>query len=126
MTATDRDEAILEYLDDIEPKDWPGTITVEGFAPMQIADGGYPDADDLLDEIYERLDEDFANEEATTPTPGIKAAAEWLCATIRREYEPWACESVTEKVTVNVIEWVNENCPDWLLGRELLGESADG
>lgn len=88
------------------------TITVYAFKRMKL--GKRPTSEDILERVYEELDEEYGDpDQASEPTPTVEAAAEALCALIRAEYVPWACECCGSAV-VNVEAFVREKHPDWL------------
>ncbi len=104
LTHTDPDDAITDYLENVytgEVKDMPATVTVYGFAPMVI-----PDIFTsalvcwVLEDILERLDEDYGNQidlDPTTPGNEMKDAARLYVATILKHYDIWSCEQVCKE-----------------------------
>jgi len=112
LSATDPDEAIEEYLDDISPEeDTPKTITVYGYVPMQAT----LDPTRYLENILEALDEEYgdADGDGTTPTDNMKLAMQICCDAILKEYRSWACEQVCSQ-KIDVQAWIKEHRPDWL------------
>lgn len=109
-------DAIEAYLDQalykVPVSEWPETITVYGFARMEIKDSRLPEI--ALESVIERLDEEYGSpDEETTITPEMKTAAEEFVQKILAEYTVWSCERKTS-VEINVMEWVKENAPSWL------------
>lgn len=105
------DEAIGAILDEMGgPRpDWPETITICGFARMEINIVRLHPLEDCLD----ALDEEYGNpEEPTEPTTAMKEAERVFLETIKKEYMPWMCEEVCRK-EINIREWINAH-PDWL------------
>ena len=43
-----------------------------------------------------------------------KAAAKEFLEKVLAEYEVWACELSGEKKTINCLDWIKENMPEWL------------
>lgn len=109
----DIDEAVEAWLDqaDIDWDDEDATVTVYGFARMEVS--WCPEF--MLERALEDIDEDHAdpNGKGTKPTPAMIAAAEAFARVLESEYESWACEQVTTR-EVPVLAWVREHAPHWL------------
>ena len=103
------DEAVDAYLDDLKKLDLDEEITVYGSVPMEIPDSQF----EVLDDLLERLSEDFGNPDGDTVTPGMLAAEKAFIEAMKKEYKSWPCEQV-KKVTVNCGEWVRVHRPEWL------------
>ena len=123
LIHTDPDDAIEEALDKwLSPKvsvlehlrsAVGETITVFAFK-RRVVDDDEPDAERLLEDVLERLDEEYGNpDEASTPTDAMRTAAETFCAAIRAEYHVWQCDGFAQ-AKVNVDAWVRDRRPDWL------------
>jgi len=113
LTNTDPDEAIEEILDAYGPGELEDhEVTVIEYRPR----GCVVDAESILENALERLDEEYGNPDGdyTKPTPAMTAAAEAFAKVLAAEYSVWACEPTGEKVTVNALAWVKEHRPDWL------------
>lgn len=114
LNDTDPDEAVEAHLDRrVEALESPpiASVTVYGYKRKKL-DG--PNEDLLLEDVLERLDEEFGSpHEATEPTPAMVEAAEAFCSVIRAEYHVWQCEQVA-KARVDVAKWVRRHRPDWL------------
>lgn len=113
LEHSDEDEAIEAILDEMgyPHPDWPETITICGFARMEVDLPSLNPLEDCLD----RLDEEYGDPdgEPAQPTEAMKEAERVFLETIRKEYTTWACEEVCRK-EISVAEWVKENRPDWL------------
>lgn len=106
----DMDDAIESHLDGTGQTE--GTLKVYGFARMKIPDN-YLDEGRLVEDVLERLDEEFGNwEEGTEPTEAMLEAARTFHKAIIAEYSVWTCE-VVETVEVDVAEWILKERPDW-------------
>jgi hypothetical protein len=101
LTFTDPDEAIENYLDDLDDP-LPEEVTVYGFAPIQATRSVDAIAGGHLEALLESLDEEYGD-------PGDRT----YVAAVLAEYKPWACEQVSSEA-VNVREWVKEHAPHWL------------
>lgn len=112
----DQRDAIEAYLDQALYKvpidQWPKTVTVYGFARMEVKDSRLPDI--ALEAVIERLDEEYGSpDEETTITPEMETAAQEFIKKILAEYTVWSCERKTS-ADINVMDWVKENAPNWL------------
>lgn len=106
------EEAVEAWADDLHPGPLPETVTVYGFARMEL-----PTTERLASEALARLlewmDEEYGDPHgATEPTPTMEAAAFAFAQTFRAEYVPWACEQV-ERRTVRVADYYDPS-PDAL------------
>jgi hypothetical protein len=106
LAYTDIGEAVHAWADARHPEPLPETVTVHGYAPMELPTEEWI-ADLILRETLERLDEEHArfDGEDTTPTAAMKAASYAFARVIRREYVSWQCEEVVA-VTVRVADHV--------------------
>jgi hypothetical protein len=106
LSHTEISEAVEAWADSIHPAPLPETVTVYGFAPMELPSASSL-ATDVLDHILESLDEELADPDGngTKPTEAMRDAALVFAEAIRAEYEPWFCERVT-KVVVRVADHV--------------------
>jgi len=99
------DDAIQEVVDLRHPA-FAEKITIYGFVPKEISDT-YREAlaNDMLDCILEKLDDDYGNfDEGTDRQPSGVAAALEFVRTVVNEYEVFVCEKVAT-IEVNVAEW---------------------
>lgn len=127
LTWTEPDEAIESYLDsrgvlhpgmtEAEVLDaLPETVTLKGYARMVISEGEIDNrAGDVLEGLLENLHVQYGNHDdgPDNATPAMNEAARAFVKAVVAEYEPWACEVVSEE-EVDVEAWVREHCPDWL------------
>jgi len=124
LAHTDLDDAVSEYLDGfMSPKmtqdDWdaiPETVEVLGYKRMDPLSAGSVDHYGPLDHLLESLDEEYGdpNGDPTKRTPAMEAAAKEFLEKVLAEYEVWACELSGEKKTINCLDWIKENMPEWL------------
>jgi hypothetical protein len=115
LSETDMDDAIQYHLEQFEMDCLPETIEVYGFARMTVgAHGSCP-----LDHVLEYLDEEYGDPDGgwSDPTEAMKKAEAEFLEVIEREYVPWSCEQVATE-TVNAMDWIRENRPDWLESKE--------
>lgn len=118
LDSMDPHDAVEAELDSRYDQDNPtaaltGTLTVYAFKRGAISPRNL-DADRLLEDVLERLDEEYGDpDEASEPTDAMQAAAVTFLATIRAEYRVWNCERVAE-ATVDVAAWAKSERPDWL------------
>jgi hypothetical protein len=125
LSSDCREDAIEQHLDDLyDPKlsqkenndALPDEIEVYGYARMDVMAKVVRIAARALDKVLEDLDEEFSGpyEPYTKPTEKMQAYAETFARAIAAEYNPWMCERVCTE-TVNVMEWIKENNPEWLV-----------
>jgi len=109
LEYSDEDEAIEGILDNMNDP-LPETITICGFARMEISTLYLHPLEDCLD----TLDEEYGDpeEEPTQSTETMKKAERVFLDIIKMEYTPWMCEEVCRK-EIDVADWVKENRPDW-------------
>ncbi len=111
LNHTEMDVAIEAELDGCDKL--TGTLVICGYARYDK-----PKAekwgDDILENLLERLDEDYGPpEDSTDKTDAMKEAAKVFVQAVLDEYLVWRCE-VVERKTIDVPEWVKANRPDWL------------
>ncbi len=113
LTHDDISEAVEEWADDAHPDRIPETITVYGFAPMEL-----PPATDIanraLGEIIEWLDEELADPSGngSQSSDELTAAALAFAEAIRTHYEPWMCEEVERRV-ISVRDYLSPDSPSY-------------
>jgi len=93
LMATDIEDALLEYLDALDPGYKPKTVMVQGYAPRQ------PNAkewifDRCLEDTLELLDDEYGDPdgEYTQANAAMKAAMHAFAQVIMKEYDVWMCE----------------------------------
>jgi hypothetical protein len=107
LSADCVEDAMDEWVDHLFPDPLPETVTVYGFAPMEL-----PSVEKLagraVDYLLELLDEEYGDPEGDPgePTAKIKAAAEAFATILRAEYRAYTCEEVTSE-TVKVADYVD-------------------
>jgi hypothetical protein len=114
LRHTTLDEAVEDYLVDIDWSDEEATVRVFGYARVQVS----AHVRTGLEDILEAIDEEYGDPKNTRHirdmiTPRMGAAFEALVEAIEKDYEPWACEVVEER-HVLVLAWVREHMPHWL------------
>lgn len=95
LTATTIDEAVIQFKEEWEEyhdKDdkMPKYIEVCRFEPMEFDASVFSPLDDIL----ERLDEDYAIENGSVPTPAMKEAETVFLEAIQADYRPEAVVQV--------------------------------
>lgn len=98
LSAESIEEAVDEYLEEIHPDQPPETVMVQGFNTMKIRQISG------LDEILERLDDEYADPDGggTEITDVIRAAWTEFEKVLRAEYRVWMCDHDGAAVEVNV------------------------
>lgn len=94
LQRTDIHDAVIDFLDQCDPHEWPDKIIVKGYARMQISK---PDITSEVENIYEQLDEEFGDplgDYRCDPTDEVLALADQLARQIRDDYETFACKRV--------------------------------
>lgn len=109
--AEDPNEIIESQADAMRSDEWAAAqITVHRYTRAAIR--RFPA---FLDEVIERLDEEYNAVESTDITDSMRKAAADFKAAILREYPVWELDPKGETiVVVSVLEWVKEHRPDWL------------
>ena len=123
MTCTEIDEAVQEYFEYLDPPDWPKEVEVKAFVRKEVSERERRNlAEQALEELIERLDEEYGNpEEATEFDDVARAVAREFVDKIIANYEIWGCEESTkENLQVNTAEWVRKNNPLWLEEADIL------
>lgn len=106
-----KDSAIETYLDECDR--FPTTLHLYGYARMHA---GLGDCGCSLDDLIERLDEEYGDPDGNYDCPitdKMREAEKIFHETVLSEYAPWACEEICEE-DVDVQEWIKRNRPDWL------------
>lgn len=106
-TCDSLDEYVQEIVDNTHPADLPLKIIVQKMAPEEISDQNF----EVLNDLLERLDEDFSNpddSDGTKPTEAMRFAEELFIATMKREYKNYWLDCVG-KIEVDLLKWCREN-----------------
>ena len=117
LTAQDLETALADYFEDpdICPDALPEWIEMHGFRRRELVPRGWQEPKYLVEEMLERLDEDYGNpDEATAATPFMVKAAEHFVECIKRDYVVWACDAVLE-IKVHVKTWQEQQHRNELL-----------
>lgn len=97
LSHTEIGEAVERWADDIHPDPIPETVTVYGFAPMEVFPAEQI-ADYVLDNILDYLDEDLGNpDESTEREASMKAAALEFATKLRALYTPRMCKVIVTR-----------------------------
>lgn len=106
LNYDDKDEAIEAILDEC-PTD-PDTITLCGYRRMKIRESNEKIAKRILEDLVERLDEEYGGEDDTEITEDMMKIAKKFVDKFMPLYEVWACEVVCRE-TIDVKKWRAEN-----------------
>ena len=103
LHCEDLDEAIEEYLEDVDCLE--GMITMFGYRRIDVC-GQSPNA---LDYVLEKLDEEFGSPDSdySKPTDKMKEAEKQFLKVVEEGYKSWACEDICT-VEIDVEKWVKE------------------
>jgi len=114
MTATDPGEAIHDLLDYLDSDEWPETVTAVAYVSVSIPEGYLRRVP--IERVLEVLDEEFGDRDGypTEATAKMLDAEAVFIKAVLAEYVPYTCEPTGEEFTVNTLEWVKENEPEWL------------
>ena len=90
-------EGAVEYaLDNIHPGPYPEELEIFGFRRMKLGDNDIT-AEGVLQDILERLDEEYGDPNGDDPYAAVSAAmsnaAERFVKVFRAKYVPWSCET---------------------------------
>lgn len=115
LTALDIEDAIESILDCPPDSDFPGVVEVWGYKRRSVEDLSILDPDQLLEDILERLHEEYGSPlgDIPEPTEKMKKAATELSKAVAEDYQVWACDPVLI-VEVDSMKWIKEHRPDWL------------
>lgn len=108
------DEALEEYCGGfLDGEVRPGTfVRLIGVARMEL-----PPLDrlcswlDPLERVLEELDDEFASDESTKPTPAMQEAARAFVAAVADEYVVWASD-IVEHRDIDIYQWCQEHRPE--------------
>jgi len=101
LTAFDPMEVAEQILDRLVQIEWP--IRVYAYRRMRVSETQARHiATRALDDVLERLDEEYGDPdgECPCPTPAMIAAAELFVAAVVSEYVPHACEQTGEVIEI--------------------------
>jgi len=104
----DRDEAVEYWLDEVDAAEWPALLTVYGYARAVV------DRAKLcpLESLLEYLDDWYGSDDASEPTPGMRAAEELFVDAVLADYQVQHCRVVAEE-QIDVAQFVRDHCPEW-------------
>ena len=111
LNYTDKDEAIEYILDGIG--ELPDKLEICGYTRRIMTESAESLGDSVLDDLLERLDDEYGGEDETERTDEMKKAATIFANKMLSLYSVWQCEIVKREI-IDVNEWVKENCPNWL------------
>lgn len=117
LTFETVDDAVHAHLEVTSSRHWPEVLTVHAWARAEL---GTSDVDSTaaaaLEMAIDGLNDEYGHG-GYQPSERVKELAKQLAQAIVDEYEPWQCHRVPEaNVTVNTLDWVKANRPDWLEG----------
>lgn len=104
-------QSAVDHWLDAQDGDVPETITMVGYVPMRLPPAQRL-ADQIIDNVYEALDNDFGPDPMLTrkepdgPTPEIHAKALELAELIRSNYTPFWCEPSEVEEVVHTADYV--------------------
>ena len=113
LVHRDADAAIEAYLDGVDI--FPDTVQVQAYVPKEIEEEHLEwAANDALDVLLEKLDEDFGDpDEATEWTEKWRSEALVFARAVVSTYQVGAYVTCGEPVTVDVPAWIAAHRPDW-------------
>lgn len=112
LVHEEKDDAIEDFLDNIDMKPLPATIEVMGYKRATAVVGRLNDY--ALEGLLEALDERYnCSENYPEATEGMKEAATKFVETVLKDYEVFNCDEVIRE-TIDVAAWVTANAPYWL------------
>lgn len=113
------DDAVQDYLDEVDTPDWPATLTVKVMARMDPSSRSHQFALSLLETLIDEIEEEFGdpNDNHDFVGPGDKAeclkimttAVEAICA----KGSAWSCEEVGV-IEVDLLEYLTQENAPWL------------
>lgn len=99
---TDLDEYVESFLDACHPA-IPDSMEVIG-ARRMVMSACDLDAEQLAEDLYERLDEEYnGGDDPSEPPHAVFEAARAFIAVVRRNYVPWNCEEAV-RVTLDAAD----------------------
>ena len=112
LSYDSKDEAIEQLLSDHEsplPKD----LEIAAYVRKKVTMDPELQAQNILERLFEDMDEEYAGDDSTEAKPEDIADAEEFVKKVFKRYVPWQCDRVKTE-TINVKKWVLENCPEWV------------
>ena len=101
-----KDEAIEEFIDKVWP-DVPARCTVLGFRRREVD----PDGWSVLDDLLERMDDEYGIDDYTEPTDAMVSAERAFIDAVLSEYKSEQCELV-DREEVDLRGWIQRERPD--------------
>jgi hypothetical protein len=97
-------DAVVDWWDQLDPDDprggtMPETVTVYGFAPMEVDQARWSNY--ALDTVLEAMEEEYGDPDGISvndPTAAMREAACTFLRSILAEYRVWGCEEVCQEV----------------------------
>lgn len=95
---SDIEDTVRIVMEDGDYTDFP--IKIDVYKPMSIAKDADTFAKNILEDILERLDEEYGDPDGdgTEPTENMKEASLKLAQVIINEYQSWACVKTGEDI----------------------------
>ena len=118
LCITEKDEAIHMLLDDVEMDDMPDTIEVCGWARSEITHSVKEEADLILSNLIERLNEAYGCEDGHKHTDKMIEASKVFVQTVFNEYTPLNCD-IIKRETINVTEWIKKEAENILIKADI-------
>ena len=113
LYATDKDEAIKEFLEDNwtdnSPCDLPETVSVQGYAPRSINADAWL-FDNVIEIMLESLDEEHGGPDGPSDyvlSDEAKQLFDAFKAQVIAEYPVWQCEPVGEAIEVDLAPYID-------------------
>lgn len=102
------DEAMQEYVDDVDHSKWDKQVEIYRYEPMKISDAQKQRWSEwALENLIENLDEEHGDPDGeTTITKEMETAAREFVDKVIAGYHVWSCEKV-ETIKVDLVEWYN-------------------
>lgn len=110
------DEVVEGHLDGLDVDYWPDVLEVQGYRREVI---GEEEINALifgvLELVYEELDNDYGDPEERAPeNPKDVEAAQRFVREVVSRFHVWRCSPTGNPLSVNVADFVTENCGAWL------------
>lgn len=112
LNCTSFDDAVAEYLNAVDPEQWPRTLTVRRYRSRVVSqDDVQALAELILERLLEELDEqyEYGNPDAATvPKPVMQVSARLFVSSVVSEYHVWSTEDAGKREV---------DLPTWIRGR---------